>query len=520
VTHKAYLLGIDIGGTAVKVGLFTFEGTMVGLSRTPCKVVSPHPGWAEVDTDDWRQAIVKGLAQATTRAGISPREIAAIGLSNMIASVVPLDGAGHALRNAILYFDQRSVPQAASILRRVSAERISEITGNRVLPGNTAATSMLWIKENEPEVYAQTACFALTNTFIYRWLTGEAAIDWTNAPYTGFLNYRTGRWEPETLRWWGIDAGLIPPVVPSTRLARVTAAAARITGLREGTPVAIGAIDGAAVSLAVGALEPDQVFESCGTSGMVSFSSDSPQIIPEFTNRYHVVPGRWASNGVMSTPGAALQWFRDQLYLRSDAEAQGDVYEAMSREAAESPPGANGLIFLPYMMGERSPIWDPHARGVFFGLSLSTTRADLIRAILEGAAYGLRQMFEIAEERLGRRYERVISVGGGAGNRLWAQIKADVWGKAILTPHLQEGACLGAAMVGGVATGLYRDWQAAVDRAAVKDGRETHPDGALYGVYSSYYEVYAALYPVLADRYVQLWNAASGLGQMAMPSGV
>jgi xylulokinase len=508
--QRDYLLGIDIGGTAVKVGVFTPCGELVGLCRTPCPIASPHPGWAEVDTEDWQSAVVDGLALATEQAGISPHQIAAVGLSNMIASVVPLDGAGRALRPAILYYDQRSVPQAEAVCRRVSIERITAVTGNRVVPGNTSATSALWIVENEPEVYARTALLALTNTFVCRWLTGEAAIDWTNAPYVGFLDYSSGRWALEAFDWWGIEARLLPPVVPPTWTGQVTAAAARITGLREGTPVAIGAIDGAAVSLAVGALEPEQAFESCGTSDMVSFTTDEPQVIPEFTNRYHVVPGRWACNGVMSTPGAALQWFRDQVYLRAASAADAaDVYGAMSREAAGSPPGANGLIFLPYMMGERSPIWDPHARGVFFGLSLSTTRADMIRAILEGAAYGLRQMFDLAEERLGRRYERVISVGGGAQNRLWAQIKADVWGKAILTPRMQEGACLGAAMVGGVATGLYPDWQAAVDRAAVQDAQETHPRDELHAVYSRYYEVYAGLYPDLAARYAQLWGVRS-----------
>jgi xylulokinase len=230
-------------------------------------------------------------------------------------------------------------------------------------------------------------------------------------------------------------------------------------------------------------------------------------VIPEFTNRYHVVPGRWACNGVMSTPGAALQWFRDQLYAPGRAAGEGNLYEAMTREAEGSSPGANGLIFLPYMMGERSPIWDPRARGVFVGLSLSTTRADMIRAILEGAAYGLRQMFDLAEQRLGRSYARVLSVGGSALNRVWTQIKADVWGKTILTPRLQEGACLGAAMVGGVATGLYPDWEAAVAQAGVVAEYETRPNEALYEVYSRYYEVYAGLYPDLKQRYVQLWEA-------------
>jgi xylulokinase len=321
------------------------------------------------------------------------------------------------------------------------------------------------------------------------------------------LDYKGGRWAPETFEWWGIDPRTLPPVTSSTQTGRVTAAAARATGLREGTPIAIGAIDGAAASLAVGALEPDQVYESCGTSDMVSFTSVEPRIIPEFTNRYHVVPGRWACNGVMSTPGAALQWFRDQLYLPGTAADVGDAYEAMSCEAESSSPGANGLIFLPYMMGERSPIWDPHARGVFFGLTLSTRRADMIRAIMEGAAYGLRQMFDLAENALGQRFDRVLSVGGGAQNRFWAQIKADVWGKTILTSRLQEGACLGGAMVGGVATGLYPDWLAATDRAAVKDLHETRPRDDLYAVYSRYYEVYAGLYPDLAARYAQLWRA-------------
>jgi xylulokinase len=507
VAQKEYLLGIDIGGTAVKVGIFAPSGELLGLGRTSCEIVSPHPGWAEVDTDLWLRAIVNGLALAASQAGISPHDIVAVGLSNMIATVVPLDGTGLALRNAILYFDQRSVTQASAVSRRVSADSIAAITGNRVLPGNTSATSIRWIKENQPDLYARTDLFALTNTFVFYWLTGEAAVDRTNAPYTGFFDFAGGRWAPETFEWWELDPDTLPPVTPSTLLGRITAPAARTTGLREGTPVAIGAIDGAAVSLAVGALEPDQAFESCGTSDMVSFTSTEPQVIPEFTNRPHVVPGRWASNGVMSTPGAALQWFRDQLYLPGSPGAQGSGYGAMTREAQTSPPGANGLIFLPYMMGERSPVWDPHARGVFFGLSLSTTRADMIRAILEGAAYGLRQMFDLAEQRLECSFDRVISVGGGAQNRLWTQIKADVWSKVILTPRLQEGACLGAAMVGGVAAGVYPDWQRAVDRAAVKDAQETKPRDELHEVYSRYYEVYAGLYPDLAPRYAQLWNA-------------
>jgi xylulokinase len=506
VAHSGYLLGIDIGATAVKVGVFTPRGEMRGLSRISCQVASPHPGWAEVDAGDWLKALVQGLERATTQAGISPREIASAGLSNMIASTVPVDVEGRPLRKAILFFDQRSVPQASSVHQRVPETRIMQVTGNRTVPGNTAATSMLWVKENEPDVYARTEVFVLANTYLYRWLVGDAAIDWTNAPYTGFFDYYKCQWAPETFEWWGIDPGKLPPVVPSTWTGRVTAAAARSTGLREGTPVAIGANDGATTSLAVGALEPDQVFESCGTSDMVSFCSDKPHVIPEFTNRYHVVPGRWSCNGVMSTPGAALQWFRDQLYLQGGQAAREDAYEAMSREAERSRPGANGLIFLPYMMGERSPVWDPHARGVFFGLSLSTTRADMIRAILEGAAYGLRQMFEIAEAKLGQRFDVVVAVGGGAQNRFWTQIKADVWGKTVLTPHYQEGACLGAAMVGGVAAGVYADWQEAVDMAAVKDGRETLPREELHAVYSRYYQVYTGLYPDLAERYVQLWE--------------
>jgi xylulokinase len=507
VTHTKYLLGIDIGATAVKVGVFTPRGEMVGLGRTFCAVEAPHSGWAEVDVENWRQAVVDGLKSATAQAGISPQEIASVGLSNMIASIVPLDAKGQPLRKAILFFDQRSVSQAVSICERISEERVVQMMGNRVVPGNISATNMRWIVENEPHVYARTRVFALASTFICRWLAGDAVIDRTNAPYTGFFDYRNSRWAPEAFEWWGIDPAKLPPVGSSTWTGWVTAAAAAVTGLQEGTPVAIGAIDGAATSLAVGALEPDEVFESCGTSDMVSFTCKEPLIIPEFTNRPHVVPGRWACNGVMSTPGAALQWFRDQLYLQSSGRTQESAYEAMSREAEGSPPGANGLIFLPYMMGERSPIWDPHARGVFFGLSLSTTRADMVRAILEGAAYGLRQMFDIAESRLGRRYDRVIAVGGGAQNRLWTQIKADVWGKTILTPRLQEGACLGAAMMGGVATGIYKDWQAAVDMAAVKDAQETHPRDELYAVYTRYYQVYTGLYPDLAARYAQLWSA-------------
>ena len=490
------LLGIDVGGTAVKVGLFALDGRLLGLHTTNIPVDSPHPGWAEIDPRRWLEAIPLGVKAVLAQAGVAQAQVAAIGLSAMIGTVAPLDAQGQPLRPAITYFDTRSATEAAWMLEQ--APEIPQITGNRVISGNTSLASALWIRRHEPEVYAQMATLATTNTLLFHWLTGERRTDWTNASFMGLFDFRAMAWSAELAAKLGFEIERLAPVSAPQSTAPLSRPIASLLGLRAGIPVALGGLDGAMSSVGVGAITPGDAFDVSGTSEMIAVCLPQPVICAELLARWHVVPGVWTLIGAISTPGAALQWFRDQLYApQSQADSQA-LYEAMTIEAASSPPGANGVLFLPHMMGERAPIWDPYARGVFFGLSLSTRRGDMIRAVMEGAAYAMRQLIELIEGYGGSHIRRVVAIGGAARNRLWRQIKADVWGLELLTPTVREATVLGAALTGGVGAGLYADYAEAVHRAVPPGGEMTTPDRSRHAAYEHPYRVYRRLYPALA----------------------
>ena len=492
------LLGLDVGGSAVKVGLFDLDGRLRALQEAPIPVSTPHPGWAEVDPRRWSEAVVAGVRSVMSQSGVAPEQVLAVGLSNMIATVMPLDAEGRALRPAILYYDTRSAVEAAWMLDR--APEIGSVTGNRVLAGNTSLASILWVGRHEPETHAAAALYATVNTWLFRWLTGETRADWTNASFMGLFDYHHMTWSPELAAKLGFDVRYLAPVSAPHSAAPLSVLMASLLGLRPGTPVVLGGLDGAMSSLGVGAIHVGDAFDVSGTSEMVAVCLPGPAVCPELLGRWHVVPGLWTMIGAISTPGAAWQWFRNQLYAPGSRDDPQALYEAMTIEAAASPPGANGVSFLPHMMGERAPLWDPHARGVFFGLSLSTGRGDLLRAVLEGAAYAIRHVLEIIAERGGANVERVVSVGGATRNRLWLQIKADVWGVEIRVSPVREASALGAAMTAGVGAGLYADYDEAVRRtAAARDGGPVIvPDPARQSAYEHPYRVYRRLYPALA----------------------
>jgi xylulokinase len=495
--ESASLLGIDVGGTAVKVGLFAVDGRMLGLHTTNIPVDSPHPGWAEIDPRHWLEAIPVGIRTVLAQGGVAPAQVAAIGLSAMIGTVTPLDAQGRPLRPAIAYFDTRSAAEAAWMLER--APEIPQVTGNRVISGNTSLASALWMRRHEPELYAQMTTLATTNTFLFHWLTGERRTDWTNASFMGLFDFRAMGWSAELAAKLDFDLECLAPIGAPQSTAPLLPRTAALLGLKAGTPVALGGLDGAMSSVGVGAINPGDAFDVSGTSEMIAVCLPRPVTCPELLARWHVVPGIWTLIGAISTPGAALQWFRDQLYApQSQADPQA-LYEAMTAEAATSPPGANGVLFLPHMMGERAPIWDPYARGVFFGLSLSTKRSDMIRAVLEGAAYAMRQLVELIESYGNLRIRRVLAIGGAARNRLWRQIKADVWNLELVTPTVHEATVLGAALTGGVGAGVYADYAEAVRCAVPSEGEVTRPDASRHAAYEHPYRVYRRLYPALAD---------------------
>jgi xylulokinase len=504
-----YLLGFDIGGVGLKSCIFTEEGALVGFGRASNTIRSSKPGWAELSPDELWEGFLKTLHEASHQARISTEQIGSIGISTTCPALIPLGRKGEPLRNAIMNFDQRSAEQAERLSGLVGENRIFEITGNRLASGAISVTSMVWIKENERDVYQSTNCFGYTTTFFVHKLTDQFVLDWTNASLTGL--FETGKglcWSDELLDRFGIPPEKLPLIMQPTKVAGgVTERAAKETGLRVGTPVSAGAADTACSALGLGITGPGQMFISSGTSEIVTFSWDRYYFDRRFLNRIYVEPGLWLSHGAMNTAGASVRWFSDNFCPEGLSRVGGkgiNSYEAVVDFARKSKPGANGVIFLPYLQGERTPLWDPDARGAFLGMSLSTTREDMTRAVLEGTAYALRQIVEIAEEVTGNKVSEIQMTGGGTKNVLWQQIKSDVLGKRLMAATFPETAVLGAAMLGGIAAGIYEDYREAVSRAVATGVDITEPDKENFQIYSRYYDIFTGLYPVFKDQYKKM----------------
>jgi xylulokinase len=502
----ALLLGTDIGAQSLKVAIFDQTGAIRSFDQIPYSIERPRPGWAESDPDIWWNCFCRAVKTCMEREGIQKEKIESVGISNMCPSLVAMDQSGNPLRPAILYLDQRSLSQSAKIVKIVGEDRLFEITGNRVAPGTYSATSMLWIKEAEPDLFRKVRYFGHANTFLAHRLTGEFAFDWTNASFTGLFRTADDRnWSEDLCYALEIPRHLLPhPVISFHRIGYVHHDASRDTGLMSGTPVAIGGADTACSALGAAVIDPGQALETSGTSDVLCFCADRPLFDRRFMNRCHVIPDRWLLMGAMLSPGAALSWFRDQCCSeeRQIAERlQISPYRIMDLQAEQSPPGARGILFLPYLQGERSPVWDPHARGVFFGLSLESTKGDMIRSILEGTAYGLRQNLEVAESELGLVASEIKSVGGGAKSLLWSQIKADILRRRITLLNYQETAVLGAAMLGALASGRYSNYREAVSQAAASSARVLIPNPRLEFFYARMYDSYVSLYLQLRELF-------------------
>ncbi|QGP93690.1 Xylulose kinase [Neomoorella glycerini] len=500
--EDSLLLGIDVGGSSVKVATFTPEGLLRGFQCEAISIDYPQPGWAEVWPRQWLEKIATVIHALYTKNGIRKEQIAAVGLSTMCPALIAFDAKGQVLRPAILYMDTRSREQAGWMEQQVAMPEAVRLTGNRIAAGTISATSMLWLKKHEPEVYKSTAFFGHGNTYLGLLLTGKTGIDPSNASLTGLFTTGTKLdWSHELCRAYELSMHKLPPIIPSTeKLGSLRSEAATALDLPEGIPVAMGGADTACSGLALGVTETGQIFETAGTSDVLSLCTDDPKFDDRFLNRCHVVPGRWLNMGAMSTPGAAFRWVRDQLgqVEKYVAEASGqDAYDILCSEAAQSRPGAGGVIFLPYLSGERSPIWDPLARGAFVGLNLATTRSDLIRAVLEAGCYGLRQNLAIAEKILGKPIDRIKVVGKGVKNDIWAQLRADITGKEILAVSYHETAVLGAAMLGGIAAGIYKDYQEGVKKATALEGKVCRPDKRYKEIYDKAFMIYNRLYQQL-----------------------
>jgi xylulokinase len=466
------LVGIDVGTSGVKALAISPDGEVLGRAEVGYPLSTPQPGWSEQDPDDWARAADAALAQL----GV---EAAGIGLSGQMHGLVCLDAGDRVLRPAILWNDQRTGAQCAEIEERIGRERLVALTGNRALPGFTAP-KLLWLREHEPETYARIAHVMLPKDYVRLKLTGERATDLADASGTLLLDVAGRRWSSEMLAELELDPAWLPPVVESPTVTGATAS---------GVPVAAGAGDQAAGALGVGVDRPGPLSVVLGTSGVVFAALPGYKHDPEGRAHVfcHAVPNGWHAMGVMLSAAGSLAWLQGVLAA---------PYEVLLAEAAAAPAGSEGALFAPYLAGERTPHVDPNARAAIVGLTLRHGRGHIVRSVLEGVAYGLRDSLELLRS-LGMTADRGRLSGGGARGGLWPQIVASVLELPLERTTVDEGAAFGAALLGGVAAGTFGDVHEAV--AACVHVRETvEPDAGSSAAYRDGYERFRGLYPALA----------------------
>jgi xylulokinase len=486
-----YFMGIDSSTTATKALLMDEQGTVVAVASNEYPFETPKPLWSEQEPDLWWDATVKSIRGVLEKAGVAGAEVGGLGLTGQMHGLVLLDENGKSLRPSILWNDQRTGAQCEQIHEIVGKERFIEITGNVALTGFTAP-KILWVRENEPEVYAKARQILLPKDYVRYKLTGEYAMDRAGGAGTVLFDVKERTWSPEVLAKLGIDPALLPPTFEGTETTGgISAEAAELTGLKTGTPVVGGGGDQAAGAVGVGAVRSGVVGLVLGTSGVVFATTPSALIEPE--GRLHAfchsVPDRWHFMGVILSAAGSLRWYRDTL-------APGVGFDGLLTPAAGIPAGSEGLLFLPYLTGERTPHPDPLARGAFVGLTVRQTQAHLTRAVLEGVAFGLRDSFELIKNAGLPGIEQVRVSGGGAKSPLWRQILADVFDAELVTVNTTEGAAYGASLLAGVGAGIWPDVDAACD-ACVKVTGSTTPRPEMVPVYEEFYQAYTGLYPAL-----------------------
>ncbi len=498
-----HLLGIDVGTTGAKALLIDSDGVVKGSTTTEYPMSTPHPLWAEQEPADWWAAAVTSIQRVLRKGGVSPADVAGVGLTGQMHGLVVLDAQGDVLRPCIMWNDQRTEEQCSQITQEVGKENLLQLTGNPVLPGFTAP-KILWVRQHEPRIYQQVAKVLLPKDYVRYRLTGEFFSEVSDASGTSLFNVGQRRWSDEMLKALDIPRAWLPEVTESSEVsAHVNAWAARESGLLAGTPVVGGGGDQAAQAVGTGIVTEGLVSVTLGTSGVVFAASDDYRVEPEGKLHAfcHAVPGTWHLMGVMLSAAGSFRWYRDTLgdLERAEAEETGrDAYDILTQSAANVPAGCEGLLFLPYLSGERTPYPDPDARGVFFGLTLRHDKAHMTRAVLEGVSYGLRDSLELMRA-LGLSIKQVRASGGGAQSPLWRQILTDVLDTEIVTVNVTEGAAYGAALLASVGAGVYPSVPAACE-AVIRLTDRMEP-GSSASVYADYYPRYRALYPALAPEF-------------------
>lgn len=496
---QSYLMGIDIGTSACKVAVFDRQGQVLASASGDYPVYYPREGWAEQDPEEWWSAVCGAVRQVLKKADVRPEEIAGVGIDGQSWSAIAIDKDGKVLTNTPIWMDTRAQSICDRLNEDIGADEIFRVAGNSLQPSYTTA-KILWYKENLPEVYRKTHKILQSNSYIAFKLTGQISQDLSQGYGLHCFDMRTGQWDEEMCKKLGIPREFLPEIVPSDQIiGTVTKKAAEESGLAEGTPVAAGGLDAACGTLGAGVIHAGETQEQGGQAGGMSICMEQYQADPRLILGFHVIPGKWLLQGGTTGGGGVMRWFEREFadYERLMKEQTGvSSLDQLNEIAEKVDPGCDGLVFLPYMAGERSPIWDPHAKGVFYGLDFSKTKGHMVRACMEGVAFSLRHNLETAE-KAGAEADILRAMGGSANSLLWTQIKSDITGKAMAVPASDTATTLGAALLAGVGTGFYKDYEEAVSQT-VKVTRTHQPDPEKKAVYDKNYETYLELYRSLS----------------------
>lgn len=497
---KPYLLGIDIGTSACKIAIFDKMGKVMATANGAYKVYYPKPGYAEQNPEEWWSAVCGAIKEALKKGSILPEEIAGIGIDGQSWSAIAVDKEGNVLTNTPIWMDTRAKDICDELTKKIGAKTIFDLSGNSLQPSYTTA-KIIWYQRNMPEIYQKTEKILQSNSYIAYKLTGNMTQDVSQGYGLHCFDMRTGTWNAQMCEKLGIPMRLLPDIYACHDVVgTVTERAAEESGLAVGTPVVAGGLDAACGTLGAGVIHSGETQEQGGQAGGMSICMDTYKADPRLILGYHVVPGCWLLQGGTTGGGGVMRWLEQEFadFEREEGKRTGKSSLQLFNEAAEKvPAGSDGMIFLPYMAGERSPIWDPDAKGVFYGLDFSKTKGHFIRAAMEGVALSLKHNLEIAMEA-GAEVQELRAMGGSANSLLWTQMKADVTGKPIVVPSSDTATTLGAVILAGVGVGMYQDFEEAV-RLTVEQKRFHEPRTEHADVYEKNYQIYLELYHNLKE---------------------
>ncbi len=489
---KRQLLGIDIGTSACKVAVFDEEGKVLAQANRPYRVYYPQSGWAEQNPEEWWEAICDAVREVLSEESVNAELIKGIGVDGQSWSAIPVDENGSVLHNTPIWMDTRARYLCERVKEEIGADEIFRVAGNDFLP-SYVTPKLLWFKEERPEIFQKTSKFLQSNSYIVMKLTGEMSQEYSQCYGLHFFHMEKRTYDSALAEKMGLSPELMPKLYACDEIVgSVTKEAAEKTGLKAGTPVVAGGLDAACGALGAGVYRPGETQEQGGQAGGMSICTDRALSHKALILGTHVVPGLWLLQGGTVGGGGTLKWFRQEL-------GSGLSFDELTAEAARVSPGSDGVLFLPYMAGERSPVWNPDAKGVFYGLSFDKTRGHMIRAVLEGVAFSLEHNLRTAAET-GISVDSLNAMGGASNSVLWTQIKADVTGKTIRVPSSDTATTLGAAILAGVGCGLYGSYDEAVGRT-IRITRVQEPNPQNKAVYDRAMERYLRLYEDLKEGF-------------------